>query len=34
MVAVKGGRVEPPVGFARASVFSEFDDIFRHWAFL
>src|SRR5690349_24127033 len=32
MVTMEGGRVEPAVGFARATVLSEFDDIFRHGA--
>ena len=30
MVAVKGRRVEPAVGFDRPAVLAEFHDIFRH----
>jgi hypothetical protein len=30
MVAVKGRRVEPSVGFARTAILTEFNDIFRH----
>jgi len=30
VIAVKGRRVEPPVGFDRAIILAEFDDVFSH----